>query len=58
MKKIKREMEPIVFRSLRTPGLEGQRKKGMCLCVEKERGQNKTSVKNDKTKKIKVKEKR
>lgn len=27
MKKMKREIEPIVFRSLRTPGLEGLRKK-------------------------------
>ncbi len=36
MKKIKREIEPIVFRSLRTPGLEGQTKKGN-LCAEKER---------------------
>lgn len=36
MKKIKREIEPIVFRSLRTPGLEGQRgEKEECVCVEK-----------------------
>lgn len=34
MKKMKREIEPIVFRSLRTPGLEGQRKRrSVCVCV-------------------------
>lgn len=27
MKKIKREMEPIVFRSLKSPGLEGPRQR-------------------------------
>lgn len=30
MKKMKREMQPMVFRSFRTPGLKGQRAMGRC----------------------------
>lgn len=44
MKKMKREMEPMVFRSFRTPGLKGQRATGICGERKQERGWKRTGA--------------
>lgn len=44
MKKMKREMEPMVFRSFRTPGLKGQRATGKCGERKQERGWKRTGA--------------
>lgn len=50
MKKIKREMEPIVFRSLKSPGLEGLRQRQGQFGIREIKCQEKTQEKmeNDK----------
>lgn len=51
MKKIKREMEPIVFRSLKSPGLEGPRQWQGRFGIREIKCQEKTQekIENDKT---------